>query len=182
MSGKRDKPMPGIVFRGMSLFFVIRDRFRKPEKLLRQTGIEEGQTVLDFGCGPGSYTIPAARMVGENGRVYALDIHPLASKAIERKARKRGIRNVTTIVSDRDTGLQDASVDVALAYDMIHMVKDKRAMLDELHRVIKPSGLLSILVDHTKVEDVLEAAEKDGLFSLRERHGKLLNLERRRPG
>jgi ubiquinone/menaquinone biosynthesis C-methylase UbiE len=182
MDFRRDKPMPNIVFRGMSAFFVVRDKFRKPEKLLQKAGIAEGQTVLDFGCGPGSYAIAAARIVGAQGKVHALDIHPLAARSVERRAAKRGLSNLSTIVSNRDTGLPDESVDVVLAYDMIHMVKDREALLVELHRVLKQGGVLSILAEHMKPEHVLDMAISNGLFTLRDRHGRLLNFERRGPG
>ncbi len=178
MKEQKDKPMPDIVFKVMSFIFVIRDRFRSPAKQLQEVGIKEGQTVLDYGCGPGSYAIPAAKLVGEGGTVYALDIHPLAIEAVERKAKKSRLANITTILSGKDTGLPGESMDVVLAYDMIHSVRDKRALLEELYRVMKPEGLLSIAADHIKPEAILEIAEKDGLFSLRDRHGNLLNLEK----
>lgn len=170
--------MPDTSFRMMAFLFRIRDRFINPGKQLQKVGIKEGQTVLDFGCGPGSYTIPAARMVGEKGRVYALDIHPLAVRTVEEKAKKEGLTNIATILSDRDTGLPDECVDVILLYDTIHMMKDKRALLKELQRVAKPNGVLSILAEHIAVEDVLEIVEQDGFFSLKNQHGKLVTFER----
>jgi ubiquinone/menaquinone biosynthesis C-methylase UbiE len=179
MTAQKDKPMPNLGFRGMSAMFAIRDRLRKPEKVLRKTGIKEGQVVLDFGCGPGSYAIAAAGLVGGQGRVYALDIHPLAVRSVEDRSRKKGLANVSTILSARDTGLPGESVDLVLAFDMIHMVKDKEALLRELHRVLKPAGVLSILTEHGKPERILEVAVSGGLFSLRDRQGRLLNLERR---
>ena len=170
--------MPNIAFRAMSLYFALRHRLEDVRKPLKQAGIKEGQTVLDFGCGPGHYAIAAAKMVGANGKVYALDIHPLAAQSVEKKAKKEGLPNITTIISDRDTRLPDQSVDIALAYDMISMVEDKEALAKELHRVLKPNGILSVLVEHIKVEDVLKILEKDGLFSLRDRHGNLINLKK----
>lgn len=95
MNEQKDKPMSNIAFRFMSLGFRLRDWFTNPSKVLARIGIKERQTVLDFGCGPGSYTIPAARIVGEKGRVYALDIHPLAIKTVEKKARKQRLTNIT---------------------------------------------------------------------------------------
>jgi ubiquinone/menaquinone biosynthesis C-methylase UbiE len=180
MSDKKDKPRSNMDFRIMSLFFTIKDVFRNPIKLLEKVDIKEGQFVLDFGCGPGSYVIPTARIVGEKGRIYALDIHPLAVKTVEKKVRKLGLANVTTILSDRDTGLPEESIDVVLLYDAIQAITDKEELLKELHRVTKPNGLLSILVDHIKVEDVVDIAEKDGLFSIRDRHGKLLNFVKKK--
>jgi ubiquinone/menaquinone biosynthesis C-methylase UbiE len=99
---------------------------------------------------------------------------------VEKKARKEGLTNITTIISDRDTRLPDQSIDIALAYDMIHMVKDKQALMKELHRVLKPNGLLSVLAEHMKVNDILKILESDGLFSLRDRHGNLINLNKGR--
>jgi len=175
---RKAKPMPNIAFRAMSLYFALRHRLEDVRKPLKQAGIKEGQTVLDFGCGPGHYAIAAAKMVGANGKVYALDIHPLAAQSVEKKAKKEGLPNIVTIVSDRDTRLPDQSIDIALAYDMISMVEDKEALAKELHRVLKPNGILSVLVEHIKVEDVLKILEKDGLFSLRDRHGNLINLKK----
>ena len=178
MRHKRDKAMSNIGFRMMALYFKARDLFRNPLTILQKVDIRDGQTILDFGCGPGSYTIPVARLVGESGKVYALDIHPLAAKTIAKKAKKEGLNNVTTIISDRDTGLPDGNVDVTLLFDTIHSIEDKQSLLAELHRVMKPKGLLSILVDHMKVEDVIELVEEDGRFSLREQDGNLMNFER----
>jgi ubiquinone/menaquinone biosynthesis C-methylase UbiE len=178
MEIQKDKPMPGIAFKAMSFYFALRHRLDDVRKPLKKAGVKEGQIILDFGCGPGHYTIAAAKMVGANGKVYALDIHPLAAQSVEKKARKEGLTNISTILSDRDTGLPDHSIDIALAYDMIHMVKDKQSLMKELHRVLKPNGILSVLVEHIKVEDVQKILEKDSLFSLRDRQGNLINLNK----
>lgn len=178
MNERKAKPMPNMAFKMMSFVFTLYHRFTDVRKELEKANIKEGQNVLDFGCGPGIYTMPAARMVGGKGRVYALDIHPLAMRAVEKKAKKESLTNISTILSDRDTGLPDESIDVILLYDTIHQIKDKRALLKELHRVMKSNGLLSILVEHMRPEDVLAIVEKDGLFSLKDRHGKIVNFER----
>ena len=178
MEIQKDKAMPGIAFKAMSLYFALRHRLEDVRKPLQKAGIKEGQTILDFGCGPGHYTIAAAKMVGANGKVYALDIHPLAVQSVEKKARKAGLTNITTILSDRDTGLPDQSIDIALAYDMIHMVKDKQSLIKELHRVLKQNSILSVLAEHLKAEDVLKILEQDGLFSLKDRQGNLISLNK----
>ena len=176
MNSERTKPLPNIAFRLMAFFLELHRRFVDVRKPLGRAGIKEGQTILDFGCGPGHYAIAAAKMVGAKGKVYALDIHPLAVRSVEKKAEKEGLTNIITILSDKDTRLPDQSIDVALAYDMIHMVKDKQALARELHRVLKSNGLLSVIVGHIKVEDVLKILEEDGPFSLRDRQGRLINL------
>jgi len=178
MNPERTKPLPNITFRLMAFFLALHRRFVDVRKPLERAGIEEEQTVLDFGCGPGFYAIAAAKMVGAKGKVYAVDIHPLAVQSVQKKAKKAGLTNITTILSGRDARLPDQSIDVALAYDMIHMVQDKQALARELHRVLKPNGFLSVIVGHIKVEDVLKILEQDGLFSLRDRQGRLINLKK----
>ena len=85
-----------------------------------------------------------------------------------------GLSNVMTILSDRDTGLSDESIDVVLLYRTFYIVKDKRGLLDELHRVLKPGGILSVLGGG--VQTCLKALEKDPRFSLSERSRRLLNF------
>ncbi len=178
MSSERTKPLPNITFRLMAFFLALHRRFVDVRKPLQSAGIKEGQTILDFGCGPGFYAIAAAKLVGPKGKVYALDIHPLAMQSVQKKAKNAGLTNITTILSDRDTRLPDQSIDIALAYDMIHMVQDKQALLRELHRILKPDGVLSVIVGHIKVEDVLKILEQDSLFSIRDRQGRLINLKK----
>lgn len=180
--------MPNMGFRLMSFAFRLRDRLINPPKVLEKLGIKEGQTILDFGCGPGSFTIPAAKLVGERGKIYALDIHPLAIKAVRKKAQKYGLTNIETIFSDRDTWLPEESVDVVLLYGIFHMIKDKQGVLKELHRLMKANGLLSIMVGPMKPAEVQQIVEQDGLFSLRDgsggekekifRPGKILNFSK----
>jgi ubiquinone/menaquinone biosynthesis C-methylase UbiE len=178
MSEQKDKPMPNIGFKCMAWLLGMRDRFKDPAKVVWKLGLREGQTVLDFGCGPGSFTIPAAQMVGEGGKVYALDIHPLAIKAVDKKAREKRLTNIATILSERDTGLPEESIDVILLYDTIHMIRDKQGLLKELHRVLKSDGLLSVWAPHLKVNTTLEIVEENSLFSLREQDKGLLNFKK----
>ncbi|MBE9471268.1 MAG: methyltransferase domain-containing protein, partial [Chloroflexi bacterium] len=66
-------------FKMMSLVHeTLYGLFRDPYKALNAAGLEPGQKVLEVGCGPGFFTIPAAKTVGEKGSVCALDISPLA--------------------------------------------------------------------------------------------------------
>ena len=181
MSGQKDEPMTDIAFKFMAwMLGGMRDRFQNPRAKLERVGIREGQTVLDFGCGIGSFAIPAAQIVGERGKAYALDIHPLAIEAVEKKAKKEKLTNITAILSDGDTGLPDESIDVILLYDTIHMIKDKQMLLEELHRVLKPDGFLSVWAPHQpKVNKAVEIVQENGLFSLRDQDKKLLNFKKR---
>ncbi|MFC2023393.1 class I SAM-dependent methyltransferase [Chloroflexota bacterium] len=165
-------------FRGMALWLRLRERFRDPEVELVEIGLGAGQTILDYGCGIGSYTIPAARIVGRTGATYALDIHPLAAGTVERRARSAGLTNLETICSDCDTGLESGSVDVPLLYDVLHTVKDKARFLRELGRVLKPGGLLAVKPDHMTADQLQATMNSGNLFVLRAQRGKLFEFVR----
>ena len=161
----------------------LRDKFGipfKPEEEVRKLDIKEGQKVLDYGCGIGSYTFPVAKLVGEKGRVYALDKQPLAIKRIEEKAQKEAFHNIDTILSGRDTGLPDESVDVILLYGVLPEIKHEEPLLRELYRVLKPNGYLSTrFCFRMKKDKVLEIIEKTNLFSLKEQKGNILNFSKK---
>lgn len=170
-----DKPMPNWSFKGMAVLLRLVERFKKPRERLEQIGLRRGQHVLEYGIGAGSFTIPAARIV-EDGTVYAADIQPLAIEAVAKRARKENLDNVRTILTDRDTGLPDESIDVVLLYDTLHMVRDKQALLQELHRVLKPAGFLSADHQHTAEAAFLETMTAGNLFALQSRNGQVFNF------
>lgn len=152
-------------FHLLSLWLGLRERFKDPESLLLQQELKEGQTVVDYGCGIGSYTLPAARIVGKDGTVYAIDINPLALRKVRKRAKRAGYSNIHTIQTHTPTGLPAQCVDAVLLYDVLHSVSDPAALLAELHRILKPGGFLSVLPDHLSHDQLLERTTADGLFS-----------------
>ena len=161
-----DKPMNNVMFKGMCFFFMIRDIFRPRSNILMETGIKLGDHVLDYGCGPGGYVPPVAELVGNSGRVYALDINPLAVKRVQKIASKNQLANVETTCSDCKTGLQDDSLDVVLLYDSFHMLSDPNGVLKELHHILKPNGILSFSDHHMKKNEIMSKITSGGLFEL----------------
>lgn len=162
-----DKPTSSIVFNLMSFSFKLRDFLLPRENILREAGIEPGFFVLDYGCGPGSYTFVAARAVGESGKVYALDLHPLAIRRVKHIIAKKRLVNVATIYSDCGTGLPDQSIDVVLLYDVFHELSQPEQVLTELHRVLKPGGILSFNDHHIRAQkEILSRITGNGLFRL----------------
>ena len=163
------KRMSNLQFRGMAFLFRLRDLMRPRENILQEVELERGFQVLDYGCGSGSYSVPAAKAVGETGRVYALDIHPLATEAVENRAGKEGLANVSTIVSDCATGLPDGGIDVVFLYDIFHMLDNREEVLREIHRVLRPEGILSFSDHHMKEEKIESGVTAGGLFALAEK-------------
>ena len=168
--------MKKVSFRTMSTMFRIRDKLTSPRIKVEKADIKPGQVVLDYGCGPGSYTVEVAELVGDTGKVYAADIHPLSSKKVQEAASKKGFNNIETILIDgatNATGLSDKCVDVVISFDMFHMVSDKELLLKEWHRVLKANGKLSLDCHHMEENDILSNITDDGLFKLKEQNGKM---------
>jgi len=171
----------------MSLGFKLRDLFTPPKAILDEVGIGPGLQVLDYGCGPGSHALVAAQLVGASaqeylgasGRVYAVDINPLALRRVEKVAAKRSLTNIETILTDCATGLDADSVDVVLFYDTYHDLANPDAVLKELHRVLKPGALLSFSDHHMEHEQILSEMAKGGLFELSERGERTYTFVRR---
>jgi len=164
-----DKPEQGLHFKLMALTFKIRDFFAPRMNILKEVGIRPGFCVLDYGCGSGSYIADAAELVGDSGQIYALDIHPLAIESVRRIASRNHLANVETIQSDRATGLSDDSVDVALLYDVFHKLDDPNSVLEELHRVLAPDGILSFSDHHLDEDEIVSRVAGSGLFELSKR-------------
>jgi ubiquinone/menaquinone biosynthesis C-methylase UbiE len=119
--------------------------FRDPHKVLNSAGIRQGQRVLEVGCGPGFFTVPAARMVGEKGNVVALDINPLAIERVQRKIAKENVKNVKTMVVDAaETGLPAKSFDLIFLFGFSHNRGNMTKIWVELHRLLKTEGILAV--------------------------------------
>ena len=161
-----DKPMPNFVFKLMSFAFKVRDILWPRLEVLKEAGIEPEFRVLDYGCGPGGYIVPLAELAGSSGKIYALDIHPLAIKEVKKIAVRKGFENIETIESDGDTGLPDNHVNVVLLYDIFHQLSQPDDVLRELYRVLKPGGTLSFSDHHMKEQDIETRVTNTGLFRL----------------
>jgi demethylmenaquinone methyltransferase/2-methoxy-6-polyprenyl-1,4-benzoquinol methylase len=156
---------------------VMDSRLRRwlfdPKKTLRGADIRAGQTVLEVGCGSGFFTLPAAEMIGEGGRLIAMD--PLADfvARVQRKVRDADLSNVEVIRRDAlDTGLEAGSVDVVLLFGVVPFpTLPLRRLLPEMHRVLKPGGVLAVWLFPTTA-GVPTAILRSRLFEKRgKKHG-----------
>jgi len=161
-----DKVESNLGFRLMAFGYKFRDLRLPRMNILKEVGIKPGFHVLDYGCGPGSYIIPLAKLVGKSGKVYALDIYPLAIQKVQDIASKKQLANVETILSDCQTELSDNSLDVVLLYDIFHHLSDSDVVLKELNRVLKPDGILSLSDHHMKENEIVTEVTKNRLFRL----------------
>lgn len=162
-----EKRTPGFLYAIKSVFSKKNVDIGKAENELRLFGIGPGQTVLDFGSGPGHYSLAAARLVGDSGTVHALDLHPKAMEMVERKAAELNLSNVDTIYSDLHTGLEEESVDAVILFNAMKGRSDIRLMLGELHRILRPGGAVHVKDSGFKSGRLEEMMVKDGFFRLK---------------
>ncbi|HML03878.1 MAG TPA: class I SAM-dependent methyltransferase [Candidatus Bathyarchaeia archaeon] len=170
--------MSDLGFRAMALTFKVRDFFSPRIDILKEAGIKEGHHVLDFGCGSGSYLLAVAELVGKSGKINALDVQSLAIEMVKKIAAKNKLTNVETILSDRETGLADESIDVALLYDVFHDLADPEGVLKELHRVLKVDGILSLSDHHMKHDEILSKVTNENFFRLLKKGEKTYSFAR----
>jgi SAM-dependent methyltransferase len=151
-------------------------RRRYMAQVLERIGIRPGERVLELGPGPGAFTLEAARRTEPGGRLVAVDIQPRMIAAVEKKAREAGVSNVEThVASAYELPLEDGAVDRAFLVTVLPEIPDRRRALQELHRVLKPGGVLSISEefldpDYPLARTVVRWAGEAG-FGLAGRHG-----------
>jgi len=116
---------------------------------LRKIGIKIGQAVLDFGCRVGHYTIPAAKVVANDGTVYAVDKEQEALNELQRKVNAHNLKNVKIMKASGRIKLdfESESIGVVLFYDVLHYLEksDRKKLYQESFRVLKQDGLLSVV-------------------------------------
>jgi ubiquinone/menaquinone biosynthesis C-methylase UbiE len=124
----------------------LRYRLSHPIRILESAGIRPGQQILEIGCGTGFFTIPAAQLAGDSGRVYAVDPHPLAIEQVARKVQQAGLDNVRLIKADAtEAGLASGSIDLALLFGVIPSpLIPLDHLLAEIHRLLRSEGALAV--------------------------------------
>lgn len=131
----------------------LRRLVQQPERILDGL-VREGQTVLDVGPGMGFFTIPLARMVGESGMVVAADLQPQMLAGLRRRAERAGVLSrVKTHLAQPERIGATGSFDFALAFWMLHEVRDTGAFLGEIYGLLKPGAKLLL------VEPVIHVSE-----------------------
>lgn len=107
--------------------------------------IKKGDSVLDIGSGAGTDALIAAKLVGEKGRVFGIDITEEMIKKARKNANKNGLKNITIVKADAENlPFVDNFFDVVISNGVINLVLNKGKVFKEIYRVLKPGGTLSI--------------------------------------
>ena len=129
-------------------------KFFNPNRTLKLLGVNYRiKDVADFGCGYGTFTIPAAQMI--SGKIYALDIEPEMVRAVDRKAKEFNLNNVVTILRDfmsDGSGLKDLSVDFVFLFNILH-AENPVYLLREAYRILTHGGKAGII--HWKYDETI---------------------------
>ena len=166
------KPEPDAFYKMYIWYCKFVDLIWKPQRRLEKFPLKEGMAVVDYGCGPGRYTLPIARLVGTEGKVFAVDIHPLAISAVRKKAARESLANIEALLVDSyNTGIQSSSIDLVLLVDTLHLIGDYDALFREIHRILKQDGVLFMDPGHMKISRAREIVEGSGLFTIVECRG-----------
>ena len=121
------------------------------ETIADALGLAPGMTVADVGAGTGLFLAAFARRVGEDGRIYAVDISPKFIEHLRDRVRKEELDQVTVVLGkERSVELPEASLDLAFVCDTYHHFEYPRSTLASLHRAIRPGGAL-VVVDFERV-------------------------------
>lgn len=154
---------------------ALDNRFRRwlqdPWKILSPY-IKEGMTVLDFGCGPGFFTIDIAQMVGNSGRVIAADLQEGMLQKLRGKIHGTELENRITLhkCEENKIGVSE-NVDFVLAFYMVHEVPDQGKFFNEIKTILKPNGQVLIVeppfhVSKTAFEEMIKKARDAGFTEI----------------
>lgn len=152
----------------------IRRRYMAP--ILDRVGILPGDTVLEVGPGPGTFTVDAARRVGAKGTVYAVDIQPGMIAQLEQRLHKASVHNVETCVASAyELPIYDSTIDRAFLVTVLPEIPDPVRALQEIYRTLKPGGRLSITEEFGDPDYPLQSTTlrwaQAAEFDLESRHG-----------
>jgi ubiquinone/menaquinone biosynthesis C-methylase UbiE len=153
----------------------LRRVFQNPEKILKEIGLRDAMHVIDLGCGPGYLTIPAAKIVGPSGRVYAVDVNERYLRYVRKKMEEHGLDNIILLNTEawRLDAIPPNTVDICLMFLSLHHFSKKRESIYEVIEKLKKGGTLviydtnyDVLAGHgTHLEEIQATALEAGFIT-----------------
>ncbi len=123
--------------------------FSSPQENVLQLGLREGMKVADFGAGSGHYSRAAAGVVGNSGKVYAIDVQEDVLKHLKLNTHIHHVGTIETIWGDIEKAggshLRDASVDAGILANTLFQIENHIGLLGEIKRVLKSDGKLMVV-------------------------------------
>lgn len=123
-----------------------RKKLFKPLKTLRFLGVKPDMYVADIGCGTGFFTVPLSKLVGRNGKIFAIDISKELLKDVRKKIKKENLKNVKVILSkENEIRIESGGVDYCLLSSVVHELENKGLFFKELKRILDDKGKIGII-------------------------------------
>jgi ubiquinone/menaquinone biosynthesis C-methylase UbiE len=123
--------------------------FSDPEKNITQFGLQHGMSVADLGSGTGFYALAAAKVVGGNGKVYAVEVQKDLLEKLKNSANLAHLTNIEVIWGDIEniggTRLRDNCVDRVIASNVVFQLEHKDNFCLEVKRILKPGGKVLVI-------------------------------------
>lgn len=122
----------------------FRRRLHDPERIL-SPHVRPGMAVMDFGCGMGMFALALARLVGDQGRVIAIDLQQKTLDVLDKRAKMAGVaQRIRTHRCGADSIEFNDAIDFALAFYCVHEVPDPCRLLSEIWACLRPKGQLLV--------------------------------------
>jgi ubiquinone/menaquinone biosynthesis C-methylase UbiE len=124
-------------------------KFLDPEAVLFRVGLGRGKTVVDLGAGSGFFAINSAKIVGDDGHVYVVDLLETALEHVNAEARLKNLRNIQTVRADLESGpvaaIPAGCADLVIVANLMHQIKDAGKIMHESYRLLKTGGKLVVI-------------------------------------
>lgn len=127
----------------------VSQNFLNPEQIVKYLKLEAGDHVADFGAGHGFFTIPMARIVGGDGKIYAIDIQRSTLDIIRTKAKIEHLLNIEPVWGNLEqiggSKLKDGFLDLVTIANVLFQAEDKLMLLREAYRILRHNGRLAVI-------------------------------------
>ena len=127
-----------------------------PGEVLKATGLKKGDIFLDAGCGDGYISLEASNLVGDDGRIYALDVYPESIETVKKEIKTRNLDNIEAILADitKTIPVDTSTIDIVLMANVLHgfvAEGEVEEVMNNINQVLKPGGVFAV-VEFKKVE------------------------------
>ncbi len=123
----------------------IRRGYRRPDQTAHQFRLASGHQVLEVGGGTGTFTVPLAKQIAPDGRLYSIELQSAMLRQQARRVATSGVANVRLHQADAvRLPFADTCFDRAVVIAVLPMLRDKQRALREIKRVLKPGALLAV--------------------------------------
>lgn len=124
-------------------------QFLNPENIIKQIDLAPGAQIGDLGCGTGYMSFAASHIIGEKGKIYAVDVQQSVLEQVKKQAQMENLANIETIWSDLEalgaTDIAEHSLDMVFLVNVLFLINDKASVVKEAKRLLKETGKILIV-------------------------------------